>query len=266
MRPRAFDTIKLTQLWSIKNKHSFQESHVDTFLRENEFIKDKKLLSISPGGYKGFYMLGVCKFIKEKYDLENYIFSGASAGAWNSLMLCFNRNISELQRVILDSDIQTTKTIFEIENRIKQNLISTYNSSEFDLRRLFIGVTTAIGCKTNTTIFSGFENLEDAINCCIASSHIPLVTGGLRNVYRNQLTFDGGFSKYPYLSSIPPVLHITPNIWRYGNYKTMVNKPLTLSDYANFFTKEEDTFDEMIEKGYSDSMKNREQLDSVFYT
>ena len=34
---------------TINNKHTFSENDVDQFLRENEFIKNKKIISISPG-------------------------------------------------------------------------------------------------------------------------------------------------------------------------------------------------------------------------
>ena len=52
----------------------------------------KKLITITPGGYKGFYTLGICHYIKENYNLENYYFSGASAGSWNALFLSFKSN------------------------------------------------------------------------------------------------------------------------------------------------------------------------------
>jgi hypothetical protein len=54
--------------------------------------------------------------------------------------------------------------------------------------------------------------LEDAINCCIASSHIPILTGGLTNKYHNMFAFDGGFSSYPYVNRTR-ILHISPSMW-----------------------------------------------------
>lgn len=68
-----------------------------------------------------------------------------------------------------------------------------------------------------TNIFSEFNSLEDAINCCIASSHIPFITGGITNRYHNMYTFDGGFSDYPYLNFTENVLHITPGMWKKNN-------------------------------------------------
>ena len=74
---------------TINNRQTFDESEIETFLNENQFIRNKKIISISPAGYKGFYVMGVCKYIKQNYNLDNYVFTGASAGAWNSLLLCF---------------------------------------------------------------------------------------------------------------------------------------------------------------------------------
>ena len=250
---------------NIKNQHTFGESEVARFLDEHEFIKDKKLISISPGGFKGFYVMGICKFIKRNYILDNYIFSGASAGAWNSLLLCFNKDIDEIQNKILDATLQNTNKISDIEKRIKDQMLENYQTSDFDLRRLFIGVTTfdKHNYKANTTIFTGFDSLEDALNCCIASSHIPLVTGGFTNVYRDILSFDGGFSKYPYLNTTRSALHITPRIWK----KEKSNKTTTtmsINDYTTLFSKAQYRFSEMVDNGYRESQENKNILDAVF--
>lgn len=249
---------------NIKNKHTFHESEVEKFLHDNHFIKDKKLLSISPGGFKGFYVMGICKYIKQNYDLENFIFSGASAGAWNSLLLCFNRDIEEIQDKIIDSTLQDTNKISDIENKIKFRMLDKYTTDDFDLRRLFIGVTTFddTNYKTNTTIYTGFDNLEDALNCCIASSHIPLITGGFTNVYRDILSFDGGFSKYPYLNTTRSVFHITPGIWKKKNNTNPTT--MSISDYTTLFSKAQYNFNEMVEKGYNDTIYNKKTLEDIF--
>jgi hypothetical protein len=143
--------------------------------------------------------------------------------------------------------------------------MDNYQTNDFDLRKLFIGVTTFdnYNYKTNTTIFTGFDSLEDALNCCIASSHIPLVTGGFTNVYRDILSFDGGFSRYPYLNTTKSLLHITPKIWK----KDKTNKPITtmsINDYTTLFSKAQYQFSEMVDKGYQDSINNKKELDDVF--
>ena len=259
---------KSTQLKSenIHNIHTvndniwYKQNEVDKFLYNNEFIQNKKLISLSPGGYKGFYVLGICKYIKENYNLDNYIFTGASAGAWNSLILSFKGDFNDIEQHLVNKQIQHARNLYEMEHMLKYKILTKYTSDDFDLRRLFIGVTTVKKCNYNTTIFSGFNNLEDALNCCIASSHIPLVTGGLTNVYRNFISFDGGFSKYPYLNITTPVLHITPSIWE----KKDKNEVMKITDYTTLFSKKKFVFVDMVNEGYKDASENKDILDKIF--
>jgi hypothetical protein len=246
----------------IGNDSWYKEHEVDNYINNNKFIQNKKLISISPGGYKGFYVLGICKYIKDHYNLENYIFSGASAGAWNSLLLCFKRDMKEIQEQLVDNSIQNASSIFDMEQKLKSKLLNKYTIDDFDLRRLFIGVTTVNQYTYNTTIFSGFNSLEDTVNCCIASSHIPMVTGGLTNIYQNFFSFDGGFSKYPYLNITKPVLHITPSIWDKND--TNKNRKLRITDYTTLFSKNKFIFIDMVDKGYRDAHENKEELDKIF--
>jgi hypothetical protein len=85
-----------------KKKDFFLDTQKELYLHNNEFIADKKIISISPGGMKGFYLFGISSYIKKNYKLDNYVFSGASAGAWNSLFMCFKKNPSELIHIIMN--------------------------------------------------------------------------------------------------------------------------------------------------------------------
>lgn len=224
------------------------------------FLQNKKIISISPGGYKGFYMLGICAFIKDHYNLDDYIFSGASAGAWNALMMTFKYNISTIKPMIIDNDFKNIKSMNDLEKKIKSNILMSYSTDDFDLRRVFVGVTTIQHYRINTTIFSGFQDLEDAIECCIASSHIPYVTGNLINKYNDIYTFDGGFSKYPYLDVRQPVLHITPGIWL-PKQTTKIEK---LQEYKNYFSNNMFDFEKLFDYGYENARKNKDFLDKIF--
>ena len=55
-----------------------------------------KSIIIKPGGVKGFYMMGICKYIRDHYSLIDYQYYGSSAGSWNSLYLSCNDNKEEL--------------------------------------------------------------------------------------------------------------------------------------------------------------------------
>jgi len=258
---------------NIKNK-KFTCNDNSLYLKENNFITDKKLISISPGGFKGFYMLGTTSFIKENYDLNNYIFSGASAGAWNSLFMTFKGDPTEFViEMLLDNKLNNSISIIDLEYAMKYKILNKYGDDDFDLERLFIGVTSFEKMKIKTNIFSDFDTLEDAINCCIASSHIPYITGTtFLNKYQNINTFDGGFSKYPYLNVIKPTLHINPSIWKPENsshiQKTFIEKIMTVStqvtDYTTLFSREKYDFSKLYDNGYNDAKKNKEVLDKIF--
>lgn len=239
------------------------------FLFKKKYFKPlidttKNVITISPAGYRGFYEFGVCKYIKENYNLDNYIFSGASAGAWNSLLLCYKGDLKEMEKIIFDDTVYNTKTLLELENSVKNKILSEFKTDDFDLNKLYIGVTSLNDCKVNTIIYNDFLTLEDAINCCVASSHIPFITGGYKNIYKNALSFDGGFSIDPYVDTKNLIFQITPNLW---NTKPIQKNPFyffNISDYTTIFSREHFDFNIMIEDGYKDSEKNKEYLDGVF--
>ena len=258
-----------------KNNLVYCEKDKELFLEDNNFIKNKKLISISPGGLKGFYELGVLSYIKDNYNMDNYIFSGASAGAWNALFMTYKNDTKKFVFDLLDYKITQINNIKELKYFLKYKMLSSYSSDDFDLRRLFIGVTTLKQFKPVTNIFSDFNSLEDAINCCIASSHIPLITGGFTNRYHDMYTFDGGFSNYPYLNFTENVLHITPSMWKklHSSENTLLNgdnKPF-LDSYTSlnvilelFLMIKNRNYMELFDNGYLDAKNNKELLDKVF--
>ena len=254
---------------SSRNNNVYCNSQAKLFIDENVFLKNKKLITISPGGYKGFYLLGILTYIKEKYETDNLIYSGASAGSWNSLFMCYKGNTLEFVYDLLDYNIKKTKSIPELEYFLKYKLLSNYKTEDFDLRRLFIGVTTIKRFAPLTNIFSDFETVEDAINCCIASSHIPLITGGLTNKYHNMFTFDGGFSNYPYLEK-ERLIHISPSMWedinKHGNnpISNIKRGILSLKKYSEFFSVSKNNLLELFDDGYQDAKNNKQYLDTIF--
>lgn len=252
---------------SSRNNNIYCNSQANLFINGNNFLHDKKLITISPGGYKGFYLLGILSYIKEKYETDHLIYSGASAGAWNGLFMCYKGDPMSFVYNILDYNITNTKSITELEYFLKYKLLSSYKTDDFDLRRLFVGVTTLKFFAPSTNIFSDFESLEDAINCCFASSHIPFVTGGLTNKYHNMFTFDGGFSKYPYLDR-EKLVHISPSMWRPKEPTTVFNslqrRLQSIKSYSEFFSMSKNNLLELFDDGYQDAKNNKSYLDTMF--
>ena len=227
--------------------------------------KMPKVISLSTGGFRGFSQLGICKYIKETYDLSDYIFSGASAGAWNSLFLSFKRDFPEFQEKVLDDSVNNIKNIRELEILVKNKILTNFKTDDFDLDKIYVGVTTLHTFGSKVTIYSNFTDLEDALEACVASSHIPYLTkNGFINMYRNTITFDGGFSKTPHLPNA--VINITPDLWTKDIKDKKSPYIFKISDYTTLFSRDQYSFNEMIEKGYYDSKQNKEYLDSIFNT
>ena len=299
-----------TRLFHVKEYHPHHEN-------------TQKLISISPGGFKGFYMMGIVTFLKETYDLSDYIFSGASAGSWNAILCTYKGNLTDLITKVIGNKPTLGKndSIQDFEQMLKLRILSHTKDSDFDLSRVFIGVTTlrhfgkdsseatnkraldhlppndvlrtsndggqspekfgpnltpevaslpekfeqrtvanSTGTFIKTSIFSNFVNLEDALNCCISSSHIPLITGGFINKYKDSYAFDGGFSHYPYYTNIQPTLHITPGMWEPKQNKSWCN----IEDYTSLLSKGKYNFHDLFRQGYEDTKKNREKMDKLF--
>jgi len=251
-----------------KNNNIYCNSEAQLYIKQNKFLMDKKLITISPGGFKGFYLLGILTFIKENYNLDNFIFSGASAGSWNSLFMCYKGEPLEFVYNLLDYNIKKAKSINELQYFMKYKILSSYKESNFDLQRLFIGVTTFNKFKPTTNIFSEFSDLDDAINCCMASSHIPFITGGLTNRYHNMFSFDGGFSSYPYLQKENCVLHISHTMWE--NLKNKDKKRSvkgvikSLKHFTEFFSISKNNLLELFDNGYNDAKNHKKYLDEIF--
>ena len=215
-------------------------------------LMDKKIISIHGSGYYGFYNLGICCYIKEHYDTSNYIFSGTSSGAWNSLFMTLkdNQNIKRMKKILMNNKLYKNKNGKQILHTLKHKILKKYTVDDFDLRRLFIGLTT-IG---KTHIHTDFENLEDVLNGCVSSSNVPFVSGSIFNMYRNASALDGIFCKSPYVTTNENVLHIHHTMWN-------KNKKIKVSLFKpNFFNLEE-----LYEKGYQDTaLYGKEKLDKLF--
>ena len=220
--------------------------------------KPKSLIISTPGGIHGFYLLGVSAYIKENYNLTNFIYTGASAGAWNSLYLSFTGNNTEFINNLLYNDIHNVSSMYELEQTLKQTILQKYTKNDFQMDRINIGVTVLRKWfNFKLVIYNDFETLEDVLNCCIASSHIPFITGGLIHRYRGRVTFDGGFFKYPYLNTSVPVLTISPSMWN-----NTFNSNMNVQDYM-YSNDLRFNLTNLYLQGYHDSERNKKYLDDV---
>jgi hypothetical protein len=220
----------------LKYKQYIKDNNIDKIIEPEELVsrwngKYKKLIIITPGGFYGYYMLGITRYIKTHYDLDDYVFSGSSAGAWCALFLCLKdkKNITMLlfQLITGMQELLKSTTMYEFLFVMKQKVLELTADSDYDLERLHIGVLKYENYELKTTIYCNFTSLEDAVNCCISSSNIPFLTGEFAHTYKGSMAIDGVFAKYPYLNVIEPALVIYPNIWKSPHIKQLGNSLLS---------------------------------------
>jgi predicted patatin/cPLA2 family phospholipase len=211
------------------------------------------IIRVSPGGLKGFYILGILNYLRNHYRMDHYIYSGASAGAWNSLIMCSKRDNKFVNQFIdsLFVPVSRSKSIEEIQYLFKHKLLDSFDSSDFDFSRLHIGVVTLKDRQVKTQIYTNFTDLTDAIDCCMSSSHIPLITGKFVKNYRNHLVFDGGFSSDPYIKSSNCVLHIEPNMWT-----DKKDQKFIVNEFIDNISMNRNNPEQLYQAGYLDAEKN----------
>lgn len=238
-----------------------QNVRVKTIKNPNRLIKynsTNKVIISTPSGLNGFYLLGVSAYIKENFDLSNYIYSGASAGAWNSLFLAFKGNNTEFINLLLDSNIHNATSVIKIENTMNELILNNYSEDDFELDKINIGVSILKWFfKFNLNVYNDFTSLNDTLECCMASSHIPFITGGLLRFYRNRCCFDGGFFKYPYVNNTP-IFTIKPDLW---------NSTYTTSSFLGNIlqmNKLNVNLTELYIQGYNDTKNNHAYLTTIF--
>ena len=221
----------------------------------------------SPAGYRGFYTFGISSYIKRHYDLANYRFSGASAGAGNSLYLTFKGDDETYVNGMLDRvDAVDTKSIRRILREICEYNIDRYTTDDFDLDRLEIGVTCVNGLRKECTTYSQFDSLEDAVECTAVSCNIPFVSGSLMSMYRRRLSYDGVFCRYP--NVYEDDFLVEPWMWREAKQYRLfgfVRVPQSVCRlYEGLFGSRRHKARELYEMGWNDAEAHRAELDAYF--
>ena len=233
-------------------------------------LNDKKLITISPGGVQGFYMLGVIKFLCNEYDIHknnSLIFSGASAGSWISLVLCLKKDVNQFIDDILALNFSKADSILEWELIIKDYVLNYYRITDFDFNKIFISVTRISMFdnmkvfKLHNDIYSDFSSLLDVLDCCVASSHIPFITGGLFNKYKKKFGYDGGFLGDPYIKNVTKILQIQPNMYSNKEIEYSLSNSLDINGLLN---KDNIDIHQLFNHGYTDSQVNKKYLDRIF--
>ena len=235
-------------------------------------VTSPKVVTISPGGFRGFYMMGVASYIRDHFNTDACFFSGASVGAWISLLMTYRGNHTALiHELNVLTPHFTNLSLAEMQTTVADRILGRFKTADFDLKRLFVGVSRIKAFGFENDVYSDFRDLRDAVECCQASSHIPMITGGFLRKYDRQWTFDGGFCANPYLMYSDPALHIGPEIWVSDprpkpcirTHSFFKNIQLVL-DQTSLFSRHKFDLEQMYLLGYRDSAANHSSLASVF--
>ena len=229
---------------------------------------NQRTIANAPAGYRGFYTLGISSYIKRNYDLIEYKFCGASAGAGNSLYLTFKGDDEDYVDEMLDRVDSLGRTpITRILKEVCDYNVEKYTADEFDLDRLSIGVTTLDGLEKRGELYDRFDSLQDAVSCTASSSNIPFVSGSPLNVYRERLAYDGVFCQYPVVYEGD--LLIEPWMWREAKECKLlgfIRLPRVLVRlYEGLFGSQRHKARELYELGWSDAEAHQSELDACFF-
>ena len=249
------------------------KNEIKNIIYKNNIKQD--IIYITPGGYKGYYMLGIANYIKENYDISNKIFIGASVGSWISLLMCYKYNNNDLLKKIniINNNIININTKILINNYLKKELLINYNTSDFNLDKLMIGITHIDNNKLTPYLYYNFINLEDAINACIASSYIPFLTGKYYYIYNNKYSLDGGFIDFPYFKDdilynskliIHPYLWLNNNTNNIDDNNNIINNLKKWIKNTTLLNKYKYNIIELYQNGYNNSLINKKYLDLIF--
>jgi hypothetical protein len=201
-----------TNLFNEKtNEYFYHSMEIKNFITMK--IADKKNLHISPGGLYGFYDYAICEYVKQNYILSDYIFSGVSAGAWNSLIMTYKYNNLSIDKIFEKVKNKEINSIKKMQFELKKFLLENSNSEDYELDKLFITVCVIENNTIRNYIYTDFTSLENAIDCCIASSNIPFITGDIFYKFENKLSYDGGFLKNQQIIIKQPNLIISNDIF-----------------------------------------------------
>lgn len=196
-----------------------------------------------PGGTGGFYTAGVCDYLKEHHDLSGCKFVGASSGSWNALLLTTtDLTAKELIRACLEGE-QEAPPRFDLHylQLCAKRYLCRPGAPTLDLHRLSVAVYFPFSGSGPELIHCDGLPLDEAIGACIASSHIPMISGPPGHRFRGRMVLDGGLALDHVLKHTPgPQCELHHTMFGFCKQKTL--SPLTLGEIY-----------ELYEMGYGDA-------------
>jgi hypothetical protein len=215
-------------------------------------IKDPDII-LSPGGLLGFYVLGICHYIKNHYDIQYKKIIGFSAGSLNTLFLSLDKKydilfLSELFKLNLHGTMQLPKLLKDTIDLMNKQ----FSIDQFNIKDKYIAVTSNYNRLDG---YNTFLNVSDMTKCCISSSFIPFVTyRELFYFYHGKCSVDGGLLYNIYKKKVKhrKILWLNYKLFkRYNKFNipgySLLNRSCSIYDLYIL--------------GYKDSIENKHILD-----
>lgn len=179
-------------------------------------LENTDTLILSGGGIKGYYYIGIIKYLEEKDIIKNIKkYSGTSIGSLICFMLCIGYNYTEMINIFYN--IEIGKLIkFSIKNIIFEDHWGVYDTSNlrkylknifkykglseditfqqlYILNKKYLGMI-AVNISKNKEIIFDYINTPDSgvLDCILASSNLPVIFPKM--IINGELYIDGGFS------------------------------------------------------------------------
>lgn len=214
-----------------------------------------KYVYLAPAGFSMPYNLGICQFIKEHYDLNNYKFIGSSAGAWLSIFLASDMYLSDDLLNSYSENFENVGILHKWHN-ICPFLIEEFpkyiqDKSFVKQKKIEISISQYHNKTITNELLIDYNNLNELLTLCALSSYIPVLSGFNVPKRNNLISFDGYFSE-PNFDNKKIKLKIC---------NSMFDRKFTFSDVIG---KSKINVNELIDLGYYDCILNKEKLDNIF--
>jgi hypothetical protein len=209
---------------------------------------------LSPGGLLGFYVLGICHYIKNHYNIDKKNIVGFSAGSLNTVFLSLDKSYDiPFLKELFKLNLHGTMPLPYILNKTIHLMNSMFNIEHFNITNKYIAVTSNY---TKLDGYNKFLNVSDMTKCCISSSFIPLIT--YRDIfyfYNGKSSLDGGLFYYKYKKQIKSrkILWLNYKLFKRYNKYNIPGYSLMCRNYSIY---------ELYRLGYNDSVKNKSILDT----
>jgi hypothetical protein len=153
---------------------------------------------VSGGGLKGYFVCGsshVLQYQLRRKGLRIARVAGASAGAWAAMFMLTKVSSKDWIQTYMACKETPDVWMHESYERIWIEWLQHVMAADAYITcndRLFVSITVLTIFGPRNRIISKFTSNEDLIQCCLASSAIPMITGSKLRRFRGELVLDGG--------------------------------------------------------------------------